>query len=65
MDWNTLISNIAAQGPMAVVLGFMWWREAKRADDLQGKLLDIQAGTIKTFESVKSTLEIIKAEVSK
>ena len=50
---------------MAAVLGFMWWREAKRADDLQNRLLDMQAGTITTFEGVKNTLELLRAAVLK
>ena len=65
MDWNALIANLIAQGPMAVLLGFMWWREAKRADGLQDKLLELQANTIRTFESVKGTLDLIKSEVSR
>lgn len=65
MDWTALLNNLIAQGPMAAVLGFMWWREASRADNLQNKLLEIQANTIQTFENVKGTLEIIKAQVSK
>jgi hypothetical protein len=60
MDWNTIINGVLAQGPVAGVLLFMWWRSEQRADKWSDMYVADAKETIATLTTVSTALSEIK-----